>query len=209
MIINPHKINIIRIIDNQGLICMVGLPPTPIELRTLRKKANLTQKELARRAKISQSLVARIESGDVDPRVSTLRKILLVFNETTERKTSLKQVMHSPVITIDWNETIGKGVEVMWKHGISQLPVIKDNDIIGSVREDTILNKFNEENIKDLLHKPIFYLIEDPFPSVSIDANLDDALRLLSIGVPAVLVNDHQRMVGIITKIDLIAKRVM
>lgn len=188
---------------------MVGLPPTPIELRTLRKKANLTQKELAKRARISQSLVARIESGDVDPRVSTLRKILLVFNDVTEKRASLKQVMHSPVITINSNETIGKGVEVMWKHGISQLPVIKDNEIIGSVREETILKKFNEENIKDLLQKSIFYLIEDPFPSVSIDANLDDALRLLSIGAPAVLVNDHQRMVGIITKIDLIAKRVV
>jgi predicted transcriptional regulator len=188
---------------------MVGLPPTPIELKVLRKKANLTQKELAKRARISQSLVARIESGDVDPRVSTLRKILLVFNEVTEVKISLRTVMHSPVITIDSGETIGKGVEVMWEHGISQLPVIKDGKIIGSIREETILKKFNEENVKELLERSIVYLIEEPFPGVSIDANSDDVLRLLSIGAPAVLVNDHQRMVGIITKIDLIAKRMM
>jgi len=188
---------------------MVGLPPTPIELRTLRKKANLTQKELAKLAGISQSLVARIESGDVDPRVSTLRKILLVFNDVTEKKISLKQVMHSPVITINWNETIGNGVEILWKHGISQLPVIKNNEVVGSIREETILKKFNEENIKDLLNKSIAYITEEPFPSVSIDANINDVLRLLSIGTPAVLVNNHQRMVGIITKIDLIARRVM
>jgi predicted transcriptional regulator len=188
---------------------MVGLPPTPVELKVLRKKANLTQKELAKRARISQSLVARIESGDVDPRISTLRKILLVFNEVTEIKTSLKMVMHSPVITIDSDETIGKSVEIMWKHGISQLPVVKGEKVIGSIREETILNKFNEENVKNLLDKSIVYLIEEPFPGVSIDANPDDVLRLLSIGAPAVLVNDHQRMVEIITKIDLIAKRMM
>lgn len=188
---------------------MVGLPPTPTELKTLRKKANLTQKELAKRARISQSLIARIESGDVDPRVSTLRKILMVFNEVADNKVSLKHVMHSPVITIDCKESIGRAVEVMWKNGISQLPVIKDEIIAGGIREETILQKFNEENIKDLLHKSVSFLIEDPFPSVSIDANIDDVLRLLSIGAPAVLVNDHQRMVGIITKIDLIAKRVM
>src|SRR5512136_3032 len=115
---------------------MVGMPPTPVELKVLRKKANLTQKELAKRAKISQSLVARIESGDVDPRVSTLRKILLVFNDVTEVRTSLRTVMHSPVITIESCETISKGVEIMWKHGISQLPVFKEGKVIGSIREE-------------------------------------------------------------------------
>lgn len=188
---------------------MVGLPPTPIELKVMRKKANLTQKELAKRANISQSLVARIESGDVDPRVSTLRKILMVFNETTKVKSSLTLVMHTPVITINSNESIGQGVEIMWKHGISQLPVVENGKVIGSIREETILNKFNQENVKDLLQKSIMLIIEDPFPSVSIDTDPDDALRLLSIGAPAVLVNDHQRMVGIITKIDLIAKHMM
>lgn len=188
---------------------MVGLPPTPVELREMRKKVGLTQKELAKRAKISQSLVARIESGDVDPRVSTLRKILMVFNDISETKNSLKTIMHSPVITIESNETIGRAVEMMWKHGISQLPVVDKGKVIGSIREETILNKLKEERVKDLLDKSINYLREDPFPAVSIDANHDDVLRLLSIGAPAVLVNEHQRMVGIITKIDLIAKHMM
>lgn len=188
---------------------MVGLPPTPLELKVMRKKANLTQKELARRAKISQSLVARIESGDVDPRVSTLRKILLVFNEVNDVKTSLGLVMHSPVISISAHETIGKGVEMMWKHGISQLPVVDGDKVIGSVREETILNKINQDNGKDLLSKSITFVLEDPFPSVTLNNSSDDVLRLLSIGAPAVLVNDHQRMVGIITKIDIIAKRMM
>ena len=41
---------------------------TPEELRTRREALGLKQTELAQRAGISQSMVARIEAGNVDPR---------------------------------------------------------------------------------------------------------------------------------------------
>jgi len=43
--------------------------PTPEELKKRRTNLNLTQNELARLAGVSQPLIARIESGDVDPRL--------------------------------------------------------------------------------------------------------------------------------------------
>ena len=46
--------------------------PTPEELRARREALGMKQTELAKRAGISQSMVARIEAGNVDPRVSTL-----------------------------------------------------------------------------------------------------------------------------------------
>lgn len=189
---------------------MVGLPPTPQELRILRKRAGLTQKELAKRAGISQSLVARIESGSVDPRVSTLRKIMNVLNEAVgDIKFSAGNIMHQPVISVDLEESIGKAVELMWKHGISQLPVFQDDKLVGSIREDTILKRLQDENIKDLLKRKISYLIEDPFPVVSVNTDIENVTKLLLSGSPAILVSDHGRMVGIITKIDLIAKHIM
>ncbi|MHA1431033.1 MAG: helix-turn-helix domain-containing protein, partial [Candidatus Freyarchaeota archaeon] len=50
--------------------------PTPEDIKRLRKKVGLTQTELAEKAGVSQSLIARIESGSVDPRLSTLQRIL-------------------------------------------------------------------------------------------------------------------------------------
>jgi predicted transcriptional regulator len=188
---------------------MVGLPPIPQELRALRKRAHLTQKELAIRAGISQALVARIESGDVDPRLSTLRKILKVLNEVTEIKFTMRDIMHQPVITVDTEETIGKAVEVMWENGISQLPVMKGNHIVGSIREETILKKLKDVSFKDLLNSSISYLLEEPFPIVTTETNIDEVSKLLSIGIPAIVVSEHGRMIGIITKIDLIARQMM
>ena len=50
--------------------------PTPEELRARREALGMKQTELARRAGISQSMVARIEAGNVDPRIRTLSKII-------------------------------------------------------------------------------------------------------------------------------------
>jgi transcriptional regulator with XRE-family HTH domain len=45
-------------------------------LRAARQRAGLTQRELARRADTSQSVVARIEQGRTDPSTATLARLL-------------------------------------------------------------------------------------------------------------------------------------
>jgi transcriptional regulator with XRE-family HTH domain len=45
-------------------------------LRQARERAGLTQRQLAERAKTSQSVVARIEQGRVDPSTATLSRLL-------------------------------------------------------------------------------------------------------------------------------------
>lgn len=45
-------------------------------LRQARRRAGLTQRDLAARAGVPQSTIGRIESGAADPRVSTLDRLL-------------------------------------------------------------------------------------------------------------------------------------
>ena len=45
-----------------------------------RKAANLTQAELAERAGLSRMTVQRLESGSLDPRLSTLQELARVLN---------------------------------------------------------------------------------------------------------------------------------
>ena len=53
-------------------------------LRQARRRAGLTQRELADRAGVPQSQVARIESGAVVPRVDTLDRLLEACGEGLE-----------------------------------------------------------------------------------------------------------------------------
>lgn len=55
--------------------------PTPEDLKKKRIELGLTQSDLAKRAGVSQPLIARIEMSDVDPRLSTVSKILGAFDE--------------------------------------------------------------------------------------------------------------------------------
>jgi transcriptional regulator with XRE-family HTH domain len=51
-------------------------------LRDARRRARLTQRELARRTGVAQPTVARIEAGQNDPRVATLERLLAACGES-------------------------------------------------------------------------------------------------------------------------------
>lgn len=53
-------------------------------LSELRERAELTQEQLAQRIGISQSMIARIESGEREPRRATKLKLARIFETTVE-----------------------------------------------------------------------------------------------------------------------------
>ncbi len=55
---------------------MLTMAPLKEKLRTERRRAALTQEELAKQAGVGVATIARIEGGEItEPRVSTLRKL--------------------------------------------------------------------------------------------------------------------------------------
>ena len=174
------------------------------DIRRLRKMMGLTQKKLAKKAGVSQSLIARIEKNSVDPRLSTVRKILGALSLIKEGKIA-KDVMHSPVITVKSTDTVRKAVELMRKHNISQLPVLKEKFMVGSVKESTIIHRIiRGGNIRKMFFTPIYNIMENPFITVNPSMGIDEVLSIMSSGHPAVLVMDKGTLIGIITKIDVL-----
>jgi predicted transcriptional regulator len=53
-------------------------------LRYARKRAELTQRQLAQRSGVAQPAVARIEKGAVVPRVDTMERLLRACGQTLE-----------------------------------------------------------------------------------------------------------------------------
>ena len=178
------------------------------DIRRLRKMMGLTQKQLAKKAGVSQSLIARIEKKSVDPRLSTVRKILEALSSIKEGKIA-KDVMHSPVITVKITDTVRKAVELMRKHDISQLPVLKETVIVGSVKESTIIHRITRGgNIRKVFFTPVYNIMENPFITVNLSIGVDEVLSIMSSGHPAVLVIDNGILVGIITKIDVLSSTI-
>ncbi len=178
--------------------------PTPEELRSRREVLGMRQAELAKAAGISQSMVARIEAGSVDPRASTLGRILKVLNSATRHRLTAAHVMHTPVIGVKPSDPITLAVECMDKNGISQLPVIDRGVPVGCVSESAIISAIEEQTA----HRGHNYLVRDfmesGFPTVPPDIDVDTVVRILQHH-HAVIVLEAGRVNGVITKHDLIS----
>ena len=178
--------------------------PTPDEIRSRREMLGMKQTEIAKRAGISQSMVARIEAGNVDPRVSTLNKIIVVLNSAEKKRITASQIMHTPVIAVHPHDSITRTLDIFEKNNISQLPVI-DNDVpVGCISESVIVKAIGQQRLHKVQPLYVRDFIEPGFPTVPPDMDIETVIDILQQN-HAVLVIDGGAVRGVITKHDLIS----
>ena len=94
-------------------------------------------------------------------------------------------------------------LDIMRKHDISQLPILKGGNIVGSISEKVILSYILSDPVNNLL-KEVQSIMEKPFPEVSMDTSLKDVSKYLDRNVKAVVSVDNLNRQHIITQYDLI-----
>lgn len=166
-------------------------------IRKLRIEKGLSQAELAKLAGISQAHVAKIENDKVDPRLSTVNRILLILSKR-ENATKCGGIM-SRLIFVKPQTPVKNVITIMRSSGFSQVPVLENGRQIGVISEATILHNM-DKNLNNLEAKDI---LDKPFPVVDSEDTVDILPPLLDIH-PAVLVSERGRIQGIITKSDLL-----
>src|SRR3990172_2961084 len=176
--------------------------PTPEDLKKMRLELSLTQHDLATRAGVSQPLIARIESGDVDPRLSTLRKIFNAFDAARKERVNVRNIMHSPIIHTTSDSSIEDAARILEEHGFSQMPVIDKGVPVGSISTDQIVSSMTDQDIKKVSHLLVRNIMGESFPTVSIASDANTVSRILE-KKPAVLVLEKGVVVGMVTKHDI------
>jgi predicted transcriptional regulator len=180
------------------------LPPLE-EIAQKRRLLGLKQAELAKLAGVSQSLIAKLESGKID---SSYTKVKTIFEalEKLEVQTKIQagKVLHKEIVEVQKNEPVSKVVQLMKSHGYSQLPVFDGKQPVGSISEKTILNQIlSGKDLDQISTLPTEEVMEEVFPQVGADAPLSLISSLLQV-YSAVLVSKKGTVVGIITKADLL-----
>ena len=179
--------------------------PSLDEIPRKRRMLGLKQKELAKRAGVSQSLIAKLESGKID---SSYTKVKAVFDTLMQLEVKMEiqagKILHSKVVSVQKHEVVAKAVRLMRERGYSQLPVFDGEHAVGSISEKTILSQvLAGKDLAQISTLSVEEIMEEALPQVGEDAPLSLISSLLQV-YPAVLVLKKGKVAGIVTKADLL-----
>jgi predicted transcriptional regulator len=167
-------------------------------IKELRGKLGISQQELADRVGVTQAHIAKIEAEKVDARLSTINRIITIL-ESDQSKVKCRNFMKKKIISISSKEKVTKAIQMMKRYNISQLPVIDSSTTVGSIRESTIIKNLD----KNISEKKVKDVMEDSFPAIDSNDTIETAKSLLDFH-QAVLLTEKGKIVGIITKSDLL-----
>jgi len=171
-------------------------------LKEIRKQFGMTQAGLARKAGVSQSMIAKIEAGILDPTYSKAKQVFAALELVSKNKEAkADQMMNKKIISVSPDSDIKDAIKYMKKYEISQMPVIEDSNVVGMISESIILDAvLNSE--KDTT---VSAIMQEAPPIIPKNASFTIVSNLLKV-CPMVLVSDKGKLQGLITKSDLIRK---
>jgi cystathionine beta-synthase len=117
-------------------------------------------------------------------------------------KTIVESRKEFKLITVGAKQKIEEALSIITSSDISQLPVARDGEIIGSVSESTLFARLIRNPA--IKNETVDTIMEQPFPEVKLETPLEEVSRLISQQNSAVLVKNTAGTLHIITKHDLI-----
>jgi predicted transcriptional regulator len=180
--------------------------PELSEIKKRRRHFSMTQSELADLCGVSQSLMAKIESGKLVPSYDKAKRIFDMLESLRKEKgLKAREIMSRNVLYATGEEPLPEIIRLMSKNGISQLPVLRKGLNEGTVSERAILTAMREG--KDVSKLKAGEVMGDAMPSVTEESPSELVSSILEYA-PAVAVKKAGKVTGIITKADLLKSAV-
>jgi predicted transcriptional regulator len=172
------------------------------EVRVIRVRLGWSQQKLARACGLSQSYVNKLERGEANPGYKVVKKIFEIMKQQQTRagmeKRTAADLMLGDVEYVSTNSTVEEARRLMIKYDYSQLPVIDNGIVKGSITDRKLITL--DPSKKGLKIKSV---MEPKFHVISPDTKLETVKHMLA-DLPAVLVDKGDKQYGIITKHTLL-----
>jgi cystathionine beta-synthase len=131
------------------------------------------------------------------------RESKLSVGDVLRRKRDAGEI--PPLVTVETHYAVRDAVALLHEHRVSQLPVVSPHDpatVVGAISERGLLKRAAEDPSR--LDAEIVHVMEPPFPAVSAEDPVREAIELLVGEQQALLVTDQGRAAGIVTRADLL-----
>jgi len=127
----------------------------------------------------------------------------LKVGDVLRRKSDAGEI--PPLVSVGTHHKVRDAIALLHEHRVSQLPVVSENDpaaVVGAIGERGLLRRAAED--PGLMNAEIVDVMEPPFPAVSADDPVREAVELLTGDTQALLVTHEGRAAGIVTRADLL-----
>jgi cystathionine beta-synthase len=128
------------------------------------------------------------------------------FTDSSWRTTTIGELLRrSPareLITTSPGETLADAVMMMKERGVSQLPVVDEGRLAGIVTESDLLSRLVEGNAT--LASAVAEVMFRHVQTVGANDDVDSLTALFAQGFVGVVVDEQNRPLGILTKMDLV-----
>ncbi|MDH2910365.1 MAG: cystathionine beta-synthase [Candidatus Eremiobacteraeota bacterium] len=125
-----------------------------------------------------------------------------------KRRATVADVLRSktplpPMIVLDERETVQRALDILRKYEISQIPIMRGKEQIGSVNDVAVMQAVFDRS--DIVHRQVSEVMGRPFPSLDSGEPLESAYKLLTLANHAIVVTDADEPVGVVTRQDIIS----
>src|SRR5690606_16623803 len=131
-----------------------------------------------------------------------LRERGFLADEKLTARRILKQRGDVPLVMVDVDQSVQETFNTMKTLNISQIPVTQQGMVIGKITESDILNALLENPA--LTSARVQEICTPPFPFVDLRTSIDKISSLIHKDNQAVLVEDENGKIAIITQYDII-----
>ena len=166
--------------------------------------------DLARRLDDPQALVVTVLADTGERYLSKLyddawmreNQMLDAEPVTVEQLMAQRPARIPPLVSVAPSASVRQALNLMSTYGISQVPVVAGDDCVGSVTEGPVITRALED--AKLLERSVGEVMQPPFPVVDAHLPFERLSTLLSHETQAALVRRDGRLVGLVTRYDVL-----
>lgn len=127
------------------------------------------------------------------------------FLEKAPERIAVGEVLHSKgrmpnLISVDYNDSVIVAANLMKRYEISQVPVLKDGEVVGGLSEITLIKLLYDKI--DLNNTKAAAIMTTSLPQLDEGVDISELYRLLMAGYGGVIITRNNQAQGFLAKMD-------